>query len=347
MTDAVLLAQRLAALLEGGRRVATYKLATLLALLDACAEATPTPGPKDSLSLSILDLADRVIDLYWPQVRVYGERGVLRQSTQARAIILDEVRSLRTRADELDCRTSAALRLLDPLSCDRSRAKVAMTLARQPLPALQTCVGAGDVHAPFLYDDSWLSYSISAKTLADRGWRLALFPGVADGLVRLGGLLRPVVERAWIDDVSRHNRLDTEHELLTSFLFGADRSSLLKAAAALREVEGAGCFYCGDSLGAKAQVDHFLPWSRVPFNGLANLVLADPRCNGAKSDSLASSALRERWSARDRSALEVAGDSLRWPTEWERSQRLAQGLYARVPVGTPLWHAVGVYAPAS
>jgi len=31
--------------------------------------------------VSILELADRVIDLYWPQVRMYGERGMLRQST--------------------------------------------------------------------------------------------------------------------------------------------------------------------------------------------------------------------------------------------------------------------------
>lgn len=94
VTDAVVLAQRLAALLEGGRQVATYKPATLLALRDACAEATPTPGPADGLSVSILDLADRVIDLYWPQVRVFGERGVLRQSSPERAIIVDEVRQL-------------------------------------------------------------------------------------------------------------------------------------------------------------------------------------------------------------------------------------------------------------
>ena len=347
MTDAVLLAQQLAALLEGGRRVATYKLATLLALLDACAEATPTPGPQDSISVSILELADRVIDLYWPQVRTYGDHGVLRQSTQDRAIIVDEVRLLHTRADELGCRTAAALRQLDPVTCERSRAKVALTLSHQPLTALQTPLGAGDVRAPFLYDDGWLHYSLSTKALEARGWQLPLFPGVADGLVRLGGLLRPVIERAWIEDVSRHNQIDTEHELLTSFLFGADRSSLLKAATALREIEGGSCFYCGSAVGPSAQVDHFLPWSRVPFDGLANLVLADARCNGAKSDSLASSSLRQRWSLRDRASLEQADAEMRWPTEWERSQRLAQGLYARVPPGTPLWHAVGVYAPAS
>lgn len=345
MADAVLLAQRLAGLLDG-RRVATYKLATLLSLLDACAEVAPAPGPDDAVDVSILDLADRVIDLYWRQVRTYGEHGVLRQSTQERAVVVDQVRVLRERAVRLGCRTTAALRALDPSTWDSARVTVALTLARQPLPALQTPLDMGAVRNPFLYDDSWLGPSISPRRLPERDWLLPLFPGVADGLVRLGSLVRPVVERSWIEDVSRHNRLDTEHELLTAFLFGADRSSLLRAATALRDVEGSACFYCGARLGNAAQVDHFLPWSRVPFDGLANLVLADRRCNGAKSDSLASPDLRQRWSRRDRPGLEAAGQELRWPTEWERSQRLAQGLYARTPPGTPLWHAVGVYTPA-
>jgi 5-methylcytosine-specific restriction endonuclease McrA len=344
LTDPVLLAQRLAALLEGGRRVATYKLATLLALLDACAEASPTPGPDDAVAVSILDLADRVIELYWPQVRTYGDHGVLRQSTQSRALILTEVMTLQARAAQLGARTTGGLQRLDPESYQGARHRVALTLARQPLPALQTPSGVTQAHVPFLYDDSWLGYSISRSTLAARAWTLELLPGVADGLVRLGGLLRPVVERAWIDDVARHNHLAPEHELLTGFLFGAERSSLLRAAAVLRELEGSRCFYCGTAVGAGAQVDHFLPWARVPFNGLANLVLTDARCNGSKSDSLASLEHRARWLDRDRTALEQAGDDLRWPAEWERGQRIAQGLYARLPTGTPLWQAVGTYA---
>ena len=72
MQDAVELAQRVASLLDGGRRVATYKLALLLALIDACAELEQ---PQDEQPVSILELADRIIDLYWPQVRTYDERG--------------------------------------------------------------------------------------------------------------------------------------------------------------------------------------------------------------------------------------------------------------------------------
>jgi 5-methylcytosine-specific restriction endonuclease McrA len=331
-------------LLEGGRRVATYKLATLLALLDASAEASPTPGPEAVQAVSILELADRVIELYWPQVRTYGEYGVLRQSTQNSALILTEVGQLHAHAITLGARTVTGLRALEPRIYLRAQRKVALVLARQPLPALQTPVGSAQNRIPFLYDDSWPSYSISARTLDARGWRLHLLPGVADGLVRLGGLLRPVVERAWIDDVARHNHLTPEHELLTGFLFGAERSSLGRAARILREIEGSQCFYCGRGISGAVQVDHFVPWSRVPFDGLANLVLTDLRCCGSKNDSLASQEHRRRWMERDRFALEEIGDAQRWPAEWDRAQRITQGLYARLPKGTPLWQAVGTYS---
>lgn len=343
VNDAVALAQKLGMLLEGGRRVATYKLATLLALLDACAEAVPTPGPDDAVDVSILELADRVIDLYWLQVRDYGAVGVLRQSSQPRAIILAEVAALHALAAERRLRVPAALRSFEPDRYAQHRRKIARTLAREPLRALQTPSGAGDVRVPFLYEDSWLHKSVSARELEARDWRLELLPGVADGLVRLGGLLRPVIEGAWTEDVARHNRLGTEHEQLTGFLFGVERSSLLRAARELQEIEGRDCFYCGHRIAGNGQVDHFLPWARVPFNGLANLVLADARCNGSKSDHLASIEHRERWSARDRYALESAGEAVRWPAEWERAEALARGLYARLPAGTPLWRAPGVW----
>jgi hypothetical protein len=34
-------------------------------------------------------------------------------------------------------------------------------------------------------------------------------------------------------------------------------------------------------------VDHFVPWSRYPDDTLDNVVVADNRCNGFKSSSLA------------------------------------------------------------
>lgn len=338
MTDPIDLAQRLATILEDGRRVATYKLAALLAMLDACAEAEHPPGPDEPYALSILDLADRVIDLYWPQVRTYSDAGLLRQSTGPKAKILDEVRQLHLLAPR-----AATVRLGHVHAYNQARRQVALTLARQPLPKLQTPGGQSLIRTCFLYDDSWLGEEVTVRELAARSWTLELLPGVADSLVRLAGLLRPVIERAWADDVARLNQLDREYDDLPKFLFGAERSSLAKAAATLREIEGHDCFYCGDRIRGVPAVDHFVPWAKVPFNGLANLVLADSMCNGAKSDTLASLAHRARWERRDQVALVEAGSEIAWPAEWERSQRIARGLYSRLPTGTPLWSAKGVY----
>src|SRR5213592_5079376 len=41
---------------------------------------------------------------------------------------------------------------------------------------------------------------------------------------------------------------------------------------------------------AKPDVDHFIPWSRYPDDGLENLVVAHARCNAQKSDFLAAAA---------------------------------------------------------
>ncbi len=307
-------------------------------MLDACAEAETPPGPDEPFALSILDLADRVIDLYWPQVRTYSDAGLLRQSTQSRSRILEEVIALHQLAPR-----AASVRLGHIGAYDQARRRVAHTLARQPLPKLQTPGGQATTRTCFLYDDSWLGEDVAVRELDARGWTLELLPGVADSLVRLGGLLRPVIERAWTDDVARLNHLDTEYADLPQFLFGAERSSLARAASVLREIEGAECFYCNDRIRGALHVDHFLPWAKVPFNGLSNLVLADATCNGAKSDTLASLVHRERWELRDQVGLAEAGSEIAWPAEWERSQRIARGLYSRLPTGTPLWRAKGVY----
>ena len=63
-------AERVIALVDAGRKSATYKLATLLALIDVTAENMRPAGPPTSLSGR--EVAGRVIELYWPQTAVYG-----------------------------------------------------------------------------------------------------------------------------------------------------------------------------------------------------------------------------------------------------------------------------------
>ena len=53
-----------------------------------------------------------------------------------------------------------------------------------------------------------------------------------------------------------------------------------------KEFQEDSCFYCGKKLDKKAHVDHFIPWSFVKNDNLWNFVLACPRCNIKKSNSL-------------------------------------------------------------
>lgn len=70
LADPLLLGQRVVAILETGLRTATYKLATLMALIDHCIEHLPD-APAETLVVPIPDLAHRVLEIYWRQVRPF------------------------------------------------------------------------------------------------------------------------------------------------------------------------------------------------------------------------------------------------------------------------------------
>lgn len=53
--------------------------------------------------------------------------------------------------------------------------------------------------------------------------RVRLLDGVADRLVVLGPMLRPLIELHWTRDVARWTRLPMEDEALRTHLFGSDR----------------------------------------------------------------------------------------------------------------------------
>jgi hypothetical protein len=68
--DPLLLGQRVVAILETGVRTATYKLATLMALIDHCIENLPDAS-ADMLQVPIPELARRALEIYWRQVRPF------------------------------------------------------------------------------------------------------------------------------------------------------------------------------------------------------------------------------------------------------------------------------------
>lgn len=333
--DPLALGQRIVGILETGARVATYKLATLSALIDHCIENLPAE-PHARLAVPIPDLAERVLELYWPQVRPFGDVE-LRQTSGRVARILREAVELRQASGAGWSRVSLqTARLRAPERYRQAVDEITVTLAQQPLHRLQL---VGETHDRFLYDDSWLHDGITRRQLASHGDAIVLEPGVASALARLSGLLKPAVEILWVEDVRRLNRrhFDRPEDDLATHLFGRERISLAPARTVLKEAFGAHCFYCSAPLPADNPVDHVLPWSRVGIDGLANLVLACRRCNGDKLHALPALMLVDRALARDASTLEELAAAIEWPTQRERVLAAARGIYRGEPAGTITW----------
>lgn len=193
-SDPLLLGQRVVALLETGLRTATYKLATLMALIDHAIEHVPVDA-EATLEVPIPELAHRVLELYWRQVRPFDGKQ-LRQSTQTRARIPQAALVLRAAAGVGVTGTSLAVASIRaPEAYMQAIDEITMCLAHQPLHRLhrlQRLPGATASDC-FLYDDSHLHDHISRRALRAHDDVIVLMPGVAAGLARLAGLLKTCV----------------------------------------------------------------------------------------------------------------------------------------------------------
>ncbi|MDL9947202.1 HNH endonuclease domain-containing protein [Gordonia sp. ABSL11-1] len=335
LTDPLTLGQKLVAVLESGRRTATYKLAVLMALLDLAVESVPDDA-NDVVDINLDDLTTRVIELYWRQMRpLDGHR--LRQSSDGRGVIFDAVAHLRSSVTGAHRTPSVDLVVAQGSpECIAAHATVKQALVRYPLKLLQNLTTGAD-NERFLYDDSWMGTG-SKRVIAEHGNALTLFPGVCVTLARLAPLLKPAFQLAWVDDVRRMNRsvLDDGPDL-AHHLFGADRISLQRAGDALTQEFGASCFYCDASVRAARHVDHLLPWSRVGIDGLTNLVLACAGCNSSKSDLLPAPEHVGRALARGRTVLDQLAVEINWPSQYDRVVSAGRGLYTTQPMSTPVW----------
>lgn len=91
------------------------------------------------------------------------------------------------------------------------------------------------------------------------------------------------------------------------------------------------------------EVDHFLPWSRDPDNGLDSLVVADKKCDGFKSSSLAAVDHLARWARRlaaDASEYGQLADLAKrvaWERHDARSLSAARAIYLRLSEDARLW----------
>jgi hypothetical protein len=347
---AVAFAEKLLVLLDGGqsRKTATYKFAVLLALVDLCMEQVESDGSAPT-SITTRQLAEKVLEIYWPQARAYPEGGgiVLRQNSTGQAEILTEIHRYieRLRAD----RSLSLLRArhLDGDRYERLVRRIEWKLIEMPLPRLQMLRNRGTTDE-FLYRIHWDTRIRRSDIDESFDNRLLLVDGAGDLLVRFAPLLRPLVQRRWAEHVAGWNDLQLRGVDLEVFLFGRERVSLEPVRRHLLDLQDNRCFYCEGGLKA-AHVDHFVPWSRHPDDAIDNLVAAHEKCNAYKSDLLADAQHVERWVLRQRSRsgdLDEIARTARWERQAERTLSVARAIYLRLPDNALLWRRSDELVPA-
>ena len=342
-------AEKVLELLDEGRYTATYKYAVLLALMDVCLEHTQRSGAAPAM-VTTRQLADKLVELYWPHTVPFvsvASIGVLKQNTTGQAEIVSAIQKFRARYAPDPSVPRWESRMKAATAYERLVQQVEWKLIEMPLPRLQVM---GQAYRPFIYDINWdqrvtqrevMNYQRGAPSSFDN--RVMLRPGVGEYLLQLNGLLRPLIQRRWAVMVAQLNRL--EESQLETFLFGADRTPTATIRAALWEIQGRRCFYCDGRITdpTLGEVDHFVPWARYPDDTLDNFVVADRRCNGFKSSSLAAAEHVTRWARRfveassEYAQLADLARQAAWERQSERSLNVARALYLRLPDDARLW----------
>jgi hypothetical protein len=265
---------KLQRILNEGLFVASYKFALVLAIAEMAIEKTP--ASDGSLPISLEELSERFISLYWHHTAPFAGSTVLSQNRGGQASAITLISQFRVHAPTL----AAARRHSRWRGLVR---KIARLLDEMPLWRLQL-VGADRLD--FLYEERLIDGAI------------VLRPGVAAFLKDQFGVVQALVQISWLSFVQN---LPPNREILgatgdlADFLFGTDRSALRPIIAGLREVQRNACFYCGRRLDGEIEVDHFIPWSRYPRDLGHNFVLADRSCNQNKAEMLAATDHLKRW----------------------------------------------------
>ncbi len=346
--ESIRFAEKVLELLDEGRFVATYKFAVLLALMDLCFEKNAASGIAPD-SVTTRQLADKIIEIYWPHTVDYHRvSGVLRQNTGNQAEIPAAILRFRRDIARDPSTPLHQARTAFANGYERLVRSVEWTLIEMPLPRLQTIGLSRDL---FLYEISWDESVRRGDLGREFDNNIRLKPGAGDHLIHLNGLLRPFIHKKWASMVARINRLP-ENEL-EDFLYGVERVSSTKTRGSLWEIQERRCLYCSDVIPEphRGEVDHVLPWSRYPDNGIENLVVAHKRCNGDKRNFLAVSEHVENWSRRldpdsaAASALATLSKASSWERNPEKTRSAARALYLRLPADAKLWRNARLFVP--
>jgi len=349
--DPMALGERILELLGEGAVSTSYKYAVLLSIVELCIEKSGISSGPPSM-ITTREVAEKVVELYWTHTLPYS-KVALRQSGRGQAELIKLVSEFRQYRAGDPSKRLAESRREGGRPWQRLLSDVEWKLIEMPLPRLQTVGNRSD---DFLYRIGWdqsikrsqvSSYQTGNGGAFDNG--IYLRPGVADALVRLSPLLKPMIRRQWTLLVARLNHLEVSE--LEDFLFGETRTALTGTRDLLADLQGTRCFYCHDRLDQRSEVDHFIPWSRYANNALENLVLAHRTCNHDKRDYLASFEHIEAWSERMRQGssslrlMRTFADHAGWDHKPERSLAVTSAIYSHLPEGYSLWQGIRNFVP--
>lgn len=330
--------EKLLQVLAQGGFTSTYKYAVLLGLIDLCVEAGQPPT-----SVTTTQLARRVVELYWPQVRPFDGKPLLNSAGKQAGIVSLIAAYIE---DHGDIVSPGMAVLCDATGFADLLREVEWILIEYPLPRVQR---VGPHHDAFIYEVNWDTTVSRSRFLRGKQRRsdfdnaIRFVDGAALELVRLAPVLVPLLRAEWTAKVSALNALAEAR--LAEHLFGRDRIDHSPLHRPLRSLQNGRCFYCNGSLsGGASQVDHFLPWSRYPDDGIDNLLLAHDRCNREKLYFLADIGFGHRWHARSleqSGQLDEIASEVRWARDWTRTRGVVASVYQTVPDGVRLWAGEG------
>ena len=306
-------------LLTEGQFTATYKFALILALANLAVRKGDDGGGR--LKCKVSELAEDFVKLYWRQAGPFrptrtSTAAILLQNTSCQAAIIVDIANSRGRAEGESITRFRTFEGGKPW--ERLVVRVGGVVSQMPLWKLQY-IGSRPV--PFLYPQS------------EQGDSITLKPGVAYCFRAYYGIIRKLVEGAWLKHVCSVNPgLLGKSAGLAEFMFGEDRVALDVYRNFLTGLQRKQCFYCHRRLRVMGEVDHFIPWARYQSNLVHNCVIAHRDCNSQKSDQIAAEEHLAAWVARNESCetaiTQFCDDKKLWHDRAE-SQGFALCAYAQ------------------
>ena len=351
---AISFAERVLTLLNQGRFVSTYKYAVLLSLMDLVLEQSTKNGLPPT-TVTTRQLAEKVIQVYWPHTNPFPFEAIQAQvllqnagAKGAQAALINLISQFRHTSKAGALAPYYMARLGSPKEYKALLNQVEWKLIEMPLPKLQRI---GSSVREFIYAINWDDSITRGEVSAYQGGRdcnfdnrILLQGSTAEYLVRLNGLLRPLIQREWSTKVAQLNKLPESQ--LQNFLFNSHRAPAASLCGPLMEMQDGRCFYCDETIGnaltKKPEVDHFIPWSRYPDDSITNLVIAHRQCNQDKRDFLAANNHVVKWMGRFNNPglmkdMEGIADKKSWKFGGSSNFGVASAIYTHLQPEVELW----------